>query len=316
MNFPRTLLHEGLTGAGAPLVTGLGIDSKIADKIARFSFWCCQPAFLWKYPQRQAIDVIRAKNPAIKILAHFVLHSVWGTPGADQGYQSRYAEICARPNGVYPGTHTPNLCDNAIRGACIDLWDEVYQSGAFDGVMLDPMCAVQGLAPLEQQRAALGSIMATLRYRCGSSAILIGCGGPAGDYPGADSASGWWQEAFPNQNPVGWTPVTRLCMDASFRYTPPTYNVIAMARSAPDPQAMRFGLGTSCLFDGVFAYGPGDWKGSAHLDWVIPEYFPNGWLGRPLGVPWVSGATWTREFEGGSVVVDTMKQDAAFTRRV
>jgi len=315
VNYPRTLTHEGLTGAGAPLITVAGIDASIADKIARFSMWCAQPGFLYLQPQRQALDYIRAKNPAIKILGHFVVHSVWGTPNADSGYQSRFAAICAQPNGVYPGTKTPNLCDNAIRGACLDLWSEVLESGAFDGCMIDPMCPVDGRGPLDTQRAALGSILATLRNRFPDS-IIIGCGGPSGSYPGGDKASGWWLENWPEQNPVGWSNVTRLCFDAPFKYAQPHLQVIAMARASVDPQAMRFGLGTSCLFDGAFAYGPPDWKGSAHFDWIAPEALPLGWLGQPVGAPWATaGGLWTREFEGGSVTVNTVAKDATFTRK-
>ena len=89
-----------------------------------------------------------------------------------------------------------------------------------------------------------------------------------------------------------------------------------MARASVDPQAMRFGLGTSCLFDGVFAYGPPDWKGSAHLDWIAPEALPLGWLGQPIGAPWaLPGGLWTREFNGGSVTVNTTTRDATFVRR-
>lgn len=304
--FPRTLVHEGLSGGGAPLVVAGKVDDAVAAKIARFSFWCCQPGYLWS-SQRFALDYIRARSDT-KILGHFVAHSSWGAPSdALDNYQGRYAKICGGPNG-------PDLCDPIKLWACVDLWSEVVEAGGYAGLMIDPMCAVDGRGPLDAQRRALGSILATLRQRHPDK-IIIGCGGPGGAYPGAYSANGWWFENVWEQNPVGWSPVTRLCMDGSYRYHAPVLNAIAMARSSVDPQAMRFGLGTSCLFDGVFTIGPGDFKGSAHLDWTIPEYFPAGWLGQPLGAPWpLNTTTWQRTFEHGEVAVSTLARDAVFKR--
>jgi len=334
MNFPRTLVHEGLTGAGAPLVTIAGIDASIADKYARFSMACLQPGFLYLQPQRQALDLIRAKNPAIKILVHFPIHTIWGTPGADFGYQSRFAEICARPGGVWNGTKRPNITRPDRLGEMVDLWSEVLAAGAYDGLVMDPTCAVNvpdwsddgrfgtEAQNLATQRAAFGQIFATLRRRH-PGALLIGCGGPSANFPaGGDNVNGYWLENFPEQNPTGWSACTRLCMDAPFKYAQPHLQVIAMARNAPFPADMRFGLGTSCLFDGAFAYGPPGWGSnpgesrSAHLDWIAPEALPLGWLGQPVGAPWAASATrWERSFEHGSVVVDTFARDAYFTRR-
>lgn len=315
MNYPRVLVHEGLTGGGSPLIVAGKLDPIVRDKIARFGLWCCQPGYLWS-SQRFALESIRASNPTIKILVHFVHHSVWGTPSTNaDDYQGRYAAICDQPNGKYPGTNRPNLCDKFIRADTIDLWHEVIARGGYDGVMIDPMCAVSGLpATVEQQRAALGEILIVLRLRHPDK-IIIGCGGPRGDYTGGDQASGWWQENFPDQNPVGWSPVTRLCMDAAHHYRPPVFQVIATARESLDAQAARFGLGTSCLFDGVHMMGPGDPKYAVQLDWWIPQYGPAGWLGQPIGAPWPIAGGWIREFEHGSVIVDVVARDAVFTRR-
>lgn len=74
-----------------------------------------------------------------------------------------------------------------------------------------------------------------------------------------------------------------------------------------DMQTMRFGLATTLMGDGYFAYdcgnmGRGDW-------WWYPEY--DAPLGRPKGpASRRADGTWQREYDGGLVVVNGTSYDA------
>lgn len=137
--------------------------------------------------------------------------------------------------------------------------------------------------------------------------IIVGNCGPVGD----PAANGWMVENFPHQR--GGTIAEYLARDTT--YTQPTLNWLSVWNGTPE--TMRYALGVACLGNGVAAF-PWSPEDAARGFWPaneVPEMWPRGWLGTPLG-PAIRGrdGLWRRLFTGGSVTVDEARREATFTR--
>lgn len=79
-----------------------------------------------------------------------------------------------------------------------------------------------------------------------------------------------------------------------------------------DFRAMRFGLASALMADGLFTFDNGPF--GHYVAWWYDEYGPPHWLGRALGEAHTDGAVRWREFEHGLAVVNTGTAPAAFDR--
>ena len=79
-----------------------------------------------------------------------------------------------------------------------------------------------------------------------------------------------------------------------------------------DYQAMRFGLASALMADGLFTFDNGPF--GHYVAWWYDEYGPPHWLGHALGPAHSDGPVRWREFEHGLAVVNTGTAPAAFDR--
>lgn len=234
--FPKVMLHEGVNGAGMPLLKQDPLDFReqivdvdVLDQIVRFGYWCIQPAYLWD----DHAEVLREiRHAGTKVFAHLLVAPYWPVNSTVRSsYQARIQDAVGddyfrRPDGTpwgAPNTYTANITIPAVRAAMVEIWTDVLGTGLFDGALIDPVSygngwrvtpdnqldyRRHGYASLEDwdvaMRGAQGALLSELRHRF-PDLTLIGNGGPAGNYAGGDRMDGWWRENFPNQNPVGWS---------------------------------------------------------------------------------------------------------------
>lgn len=319
-SFPKVMLHEGINGAGNPLLKTdpldfrrQVVDFEVLDQIQRYGYWCVQPSYLWT----DHADVLREiRRAGTKVFAHLLVSPYWNVASSDRSsYQARIQDAVGedyfrRPDGTpwQSPNFVPNITVPAVRAELIEIWTEVLATTLFDGALIDPVCngngwrvtvdepldfRAAGYASLEDwdggMRGAQGAILSELRYRF-PDLTLIGNGGPAGDYPGGDRVDGWWRENFPHQNPGTWlsniTGPLGLLRE-SYQVSPRRLSVIAViprwVPMGPDFRAdLRHGMASACLGESAFVAGPGnyDWR-IPYMDWWLDEYGVDPTTGKP-----------------------------------
>lgn len=350
--FPRVMLHEGLYGTGAPLIVGGAVQAGFVAKIAKFSHWCVTPPTsdaayaLWA----SAIAAVRAARPSIKILlhvqgpVHWLATEAWPADimaAVDGNYLRRISDGTAwtSDSGRYA-----DLSIASVRNGILAVYYEMLDTGLYDGYMLDNgyadstwRTALDPDVDLSKwgSPAAWSSAMATakgqmytaLRSRY-PTMIGIGNGGPRGSYTGGEQASGWWRENFPNQNGGTWasnmTASDGMLNDPAYyvdEYDPGRHHFSTIATvgttgGALDQITARYGLASSCLGEGIFVWGPGDFDpADNYIDWTFnelgldrstgaPTSSYGDWLGRPVDDAYLEGGLWKRQFVFGQVSVN------------
>jgi hypothetical protein len=186
-----------------------------------------------------------------------------------------------------------------------------------DGVGDDPAVASAawqaGFAALvEALRAALGEDVGITALAAGECSVDALDGVLLDGFPvGPAAAPGSFDAAF--ERYLGWTAATRpgapLSIAAAYSPAIGRGELVPgqdeMART--DYAAMRFGLATTLLGDGYFAFDNGPLGRS--VSWWYDEYDGagrgTGWLGHPLGPPTrVSGGAYVRSFTRGMVIAN------------
>jgi len=335
--FPRIMLHEGCNGRGYPLVYADGVlNESVAYKIARFGWWCVGATDLYDlWPG--AIRRVRELNPKIKILVHVLGPTFW--PSSGPTYTGRLAEGIGERWVMWGSGMYADLSDPVVIDVLLTLYSELLASGLYDGIMVDGMTFSDtwigaltdpnevGTGTINEYDAAVrvgkGVLLAGLRARFPNTLIVTN-GGPGVFYPGGEGANGHWRENFPLQNDGGgwWANMLAprgLFGDPAF-YRKRPYSVIATtANPAIDRSRARFALASSCLGEGIFVDGPGDFNPAIpYMDWAQPEYrldrrtgaaaggVYGGWLGRPVRAAYLKpdAVTWRRDFAFGFVEVN------------
>lgn len=217
-----------------------------------------------------------------------------------------------------------------VAEALADLFrDHIVATGTWDGIFTDVFphtiawtqsgttnvidLARAGYATLADLDAAWSAACDTLashlRRDAGPGFILVGNGGPSAEHAWYD---GWMRENFPLQQGGTWS--SNMLGDASSRgylrdnadYVQPPHNWIFTAASGVTGQeystqsttAVRYGLASASLADGLHCYGPGqkDYRVAPYQEWWYDEYAVDlatghssqslkdtGWLGQALG---------------------------------
>jgi hypothetical protein len=356
--FPKVMLHEGVNGAGVPLLKPdpddfrrQVVDVEVLDQIQRFGYWCIQPAYLWDDHAEVLREIRRAGT---KVFAHLLVSPFWNVASSDRSsYQARIQDAVGvdyfrRPDGTpwQSPNFVPNITVPVVRAELIDIWTDVLGTGLFDGALIDPVCGgngwrvtaadpldyrAAGYASLEDwdgaMRGAQGAILSELRFRF-PDLTMIGNGGPAGDYPGGDRVDGWWREKFPHQNPFNWfaNMFSKLgLLKEPYQVSKRRLSIIAVnplwtGRPMPDgndAKEARFGLGSACLGESGFVWGPEgyNWK-IAYRTWWLDQYSVDrttgmptrratGWLGRAVKAAYeIPQQVYVREFQYGAVLVN------------
>jgi hypothetical protein len=335
------LLHESVDGSDYPLVRADGTtDIVVLAEIEKFQAWCVQPTFLWdRHPEILA----ELRRAGLKLFAHILVGRYWPVNNADRtSYQARVQDVVGdryfrRPDGLPWDGHCARITDYPVRADLMDLWTEVLGTGLFDGALLDaippsntwrtvgePIDYMQaGFTSLEAwdlgMRTAQGHLCADLRTRF-PNLTFIGNGGPRGSYEGGQLLNGWWQENWPFQPPATWighmTGAEGFLSDPGF-YQQPTNSVIAVACSPGlDPQRARLGLASTCMGEGWFTVGPGNYDvRMPYRRWWLREYGVDRTTGASLArsMPYLGRATtpayqqdgaWLRQFVFGLVIAN------------
>lgn len=211
-------------------------------------------------------------------------------------------------------------------------------SGVFlDGCLADVVAATASPLDLDRDGAADDAAAAAIAWQAGFSALAdqlrtalgtdVGLAALAVDGEcSAEALDGVLLDGFPVGPPaasgtfdlvfdryLGWTAATRtgLPLSIAAAYSPAIGDgtIVAgqdeMART--DFAAMRFGLATTLLGDGYFAFDNGPLGRS--VSWWYDEYDGagrgTGWLGHPLGPPTrVTGGAYVRSFTRGMVIAN------------
>jgi len=157
--------------------------------------------------------------------------------------------------------------------------------------------------------AACDTLASHLRRDAGPGFILVGNAGPSAEHTWFN---GWMRENFPLQQGGTWS--SNMLGDVSSRgylrdnadYLQPSQNwIFTMASFAAGQQysatgttAVRYGLASASLADGLHCYGPGtkDYRIAPYQEWWYDEYAVDlttghssqslndtGWLGQALG---------------------------------
>jgi hypothetical protein len=207
--------------------------------------------------------------------------------------------------------------------------DHIIATGTWDGIFTDLFAHTVGwtqagtgkvidfqragyatLADLDiAWSAACDTLAAHLRRDGGPGFVLVGNGGPSAEHSWYD---GWMRENFPHQQGGTWA--SNMLGDVSSRgyfrddidFVQPPHNWIFSAASGIAGQeysiqsttAVRFGLASAALGEGVHCFGPGDKnvRTAPYQDWWYDEYAVDittgqssealaqtGWLGDALG---------------------------------
>jgi hypothetical protein len=188
---------------------------------------------------------------------------------------------------------------------------ELVQSGAWTGVLLDA-CFGDG-----------GAVIDELRVELGPDVPIVGSTGSQDcEHPDLDGILlEGWPSGLPDgsldfdvglQRYLAWSKSDRRPLTIANAHSPR----IGSGKHAPgadeeartDWAAMRFGLATALMGDGLFAFDDGVLGHDAA--WWYDEYDGagrgRGWLGRPLGAMRDLGAgVLLREFEGGVAIVNS-----------
>src|SRR5580765_2115135 len=217
-----------------------------------------------------------------------------------------------------------------VAGALGDIFrDHIIATGTWDGIFTDVFphsvgwtqagtgrvidylrAGYASLAALDVAWAAACDTLAShLRRDGGPGFVLVGNGGPSAEHAWYD---GWMRENFPNQQGGTWA--SNMLGDVSSRgyfrddvdFRPPPHNWIFSAASGIAGQeystqsttAVRFGLASAALGEGVHCFGPGDKnvRTAPFQDWWYDEYAVDlttgqssqalqqtGWLGQAVG---------------------------------
>jgi hypothetical protein len=157
--------------------------------------------------------------------------------------------------------------------------------------------------------AACDTLASRLRSDGGPGFLLVGNGGPSADHAWFN---GWMRENFPWQQGGSWA--SNMLGDVASRgyfrddidFVQPPRNWIFSAASgvagqeysSASTKAVRYGLASAALGEGLHCFGPGDRRVTTapYQDWWYDEYAVNlatgqssqalqhtGWLGQPLG---------------------------------
>jgi hypothetical protein len=351
--FPRVMLWGGINGRGWPLLvtnrsSSAGrptVDSTVIRSIAKFSAWADMPVDL--YDERRDLYVA-VRNAAraehgrdIRIWAHVLGPTYWSA--GPRGWAGRLqAAIGSRYLRKRDGSpwhrFYARIDEPAVQDILVAAWSELLKSGCYDGLMLDWygtydqwMVALDPTLDLTEwggnvdtwaASMAAGKQAALAKLRVAfPQAILVGNGGPRGP----ELASGWFRENFPNQNGGTWASnvlaPNGLISDVSYYGGSPRYSVIAVNGQTFNPREAMLGLVSSCLGDGIFTCGPGNYDPAIdYRDWWLPVMEP-GWLGQPLGMttraplPGHESNVYRRDFEHGIAWVDPTTLASGFVRK-
>ncbi|MFH1597740.1 MAG: putative glycoside hydrolase [Patescibacteria group bacterium] len=255
----------------------------------------------------QWFDQIRQQNPDIIILAHIssmeipLSHAYEGQAWYTllQGFQEEW--WLQDPSGqqveFWPGVPMINLSSQCpeVQGETwatylADYTVELLNQGFLDGVMFDNIFVeVSSIKegyfdsnhdgqlddPFQLNdwwRQGQQQLIKSIRKRCPEAIIIVN-----GDLEGK-VINGKHIENFPQYGSRGWLEQLKQLDQTSRRS--PTVNVINSAGIEEDQAAMRFGLCSALMVDGVyFSYDQGaKWHGDT---WWYPEYGLR--LGKPLG---------------------------------
>ncbi|MBI5913711.1 hypothetical protein HY839_04735 [Candidatus Azambacteria bacterium] len=298
------------------------------------------------------LRLMRALNPSIILLAYITSQEIRDDALEQKAYAPLRYELAEkidpawnlqRPNGAlvsfWPGTHVLNLTTAAptIDGA---RWIEtlgsfvsarVLGSGLWDGVFLDNVwnnLSGQLGGALDINRDGVTESAETIdrAYADGFNALVQIIRAATGDrylIAGNDGDrfvqfNGMMFENFPRAR--GWSATMKQYTDFIDKARPPSFAIInantANTGDQSQLQAMRFGLTSTLLGDGYYAFDFGDQNHGQ--TWWYDEY--EALLGEPVSAPYVqkTGAAnfavkgvWRRDYTRGMVLVNTA--DAAET---
>ncbi|KKU14155.1 MAG: hypothetical protein UX20_C0005G0003 [Candidatus Magasanikbacteria bacterium GW2011_GWC2_45_8] len=294
----------------------------------------------------EKIRLMRSLNPSIIILAYITSQEIRDDALEQKMYTPLRYELAQRidpswnlqrPNGAlvrfWPGAHVLNLTTQApaVNGA---RWIEtlgnfvstrILASGLWDGVFLDNTWnslsnQVGGQLDINRDGVAESTDAIDRAYVDGFNALVQNIRASTGDrylIMGNDGErfvqfNGMMFENFPLAR--GWSATMKQYTDFTDKSRAPSFAVInANTNNTGDQnqlQAMRFGLASTLLGDGYYAFDFGDQNHGQ--TWWYDEY--EALLGEPTSAPYVqkNGSSnfvtkgiWRRDYTHGLVLVNT-----------
>lgn len=328
---------------GMPKLLNLYLDSNIKledrGKLWKWDLVVLDMDTAWQNPD--LIPELRAKNPAIKILAYVSAGEIAtarsksdpNSPGNILARSVSEEFFMHKSDGNrlswWPGAQLMNATESG-KLANGKRWSDVLakftsetliKSGSWDGVFLD--AAYSDIVwffgndiDINQDRkadnsadvnsawqAGMKNLLTKMRTAIGQDKIIIS--NSSNDY--AEHVDGVLYENFPRH---GWALTMQAYLNATS--TPGSFvslNTNTMNLETPkNYQLMRFGLASALLGDGFYSFDAGD-AGHSRT-WWYDEYDVN--LGQPLSKAKNIGNIWTREYEGGFVLVNSGKKPEKF----
>ncbi|MFC1788271.1 putative glycoside hydrolase [Patescibacteria group bacterium] len=309
-------------------------DSKTMTTLSKFDLIVI-PAEAQVY-NKTFFQTIRARNPDIIILAYVPAVSwnnqYWNDPlhqKLKSGIRSDYwlRDASGAQKSVWPGTVALNLHSGWVDHLSNYVAQDIMRTGYWDGVFYDEVQdTIDYIGALDTDRngvndsaweantrwqAGFKKLFTLTRQKIGNKIILTN-GSSSSDY--ASIVDGRMYENFPTKpDPLWqWRDWTRDYLKVENQITREPITVINAntnnTGAQSDYQNVRFGLTTTLMGNGYFAFDFGD-QNHAQL-WTYDEY--NAFLGAPQTKPnnvfngstTISTGVWQRDYERGKVLVN------------
>lgn len=338
---PRLALYGGVHNANFPLTIGGEsgpLNDAALDAEARYHDLILQPSNITPY-RPDILAALRQRRPDINLYAYILGHYIWNVSHADSmvHYPTRFRRMVRDLNGFlynqtgaeYSGANV-NLAKRdgfgrfiVAEGVADLFYDALYQSGQWDGLLIDQFCTSilwmeAGGERIDYARAGYPSLAAfdlawktatdtlgnRLRRKVGGNFVLVGNCASSTNYA---AFNGWMREDFPFQGGGTWyenmyrDPGGYFTDDVRFRVPRHNYIFTAASNSATPYSAtnlrkLRFGLGSASLAEGYSVFGPRDLDGLTYpyYNWWYDEYAVNLTTGRsspdPADTGWLGEA--------------------------
>src|SRR5512134_588258 len=248
--FPRLGLYGSVVGGGAPYVKSDGtLDTLEIGRVARYR-QVVLDAFPISPYRPDIVVALKARNPALQVLAYVLAEDIWQVNDADS---LRHIPTLIRhtvrdlDGFLYDrltGGEYPNVAINiakrdgsgrfVVAEALADIFrDHILATGLWDGLFADLFChsiawtqgdgtqqaidyqraGYSSLAALDVAwAAATDTLAARLRRDGGPAFVLVGNCGPSAEH---ERFNGWMRENFPYQQGGSWQ--SNMLGDASSR---------------------------------------------------------------------------------------------------
>lgn len=320
------------------LMSGTALESQNAkDTLAKYDLLVL-PAEAQLY-NRDFFSYVRGKNPDIIILA-YVPSVSWNNIWTDSlhnelrsGIQSDYwlKDGSGNQVSIWPGTEALNLNSGWNTYLAQFVHDNIMSTGLWDGIFYDEVSdsiSWVGSVDTDGNGSADNSSTANTNWKNGyvtllsksrqlegNSKIIITNGSSNTSFQ--SYVNGRMFESFPTpwEQDGSWQTVVNnyLTLEDQVGDQPPIFIINGNTNNTGDQndyQKVRFGISSTLLGGGYFAFDFGD-QSHAQL-WYYDEY--DAYLGEPLEEPEdilnpantiITPSVWGRDFESGKVLVNS-----------